>query len=126
MSSVIEESVVRQLVEIYFFKEHWHKTRMSVEDAFKYHSERLKSGAIYIYEEGGEVLGYYERYFKDNICTLFNLYVKEGFRRGRVIKELYKHFFGTLPKNIDRINGERQKLGGKWISFKVNKEKNYA
>jgi hypothetical protein len=105
--------IAEQLTEIYFTKENWHKTRMNGAEALKYHYEEYAKGNIHIYEEEGQILGYYQRFFKGDTCILFNVWVAEGHRKGKVFRELYKHFFGTMPLNIKYITGEKVKLGGK-------------
>jgi hypothetical protein len=113
------KTIPAQLVDIYFNEEWWHKNRMTYLQAFDYHKTRYENGTIYTYEEKGEVLGYYERYIQGNTCILYNIWIKESLRRGRVFKELYRHFFATLPIQIDTIVGEKQKLGGKFQRVKI-------
>lgn len=113
-------TLAEQLTDIYYKEEYWHKSRLSFADALEYHKKRLENGDIYTYEENGEVLGYYERYFKDDICFLYNVWVNQEYRKGKVFKELYKHFFETMPKHIKYIEGEKQKLGGKLMKEKIH------
>jgi hypothetical protein len=112
---VTQLTIAEQLVDIYFKEEWWHKTRMSYADALKYHQTRLDSGSIYAYEENGEVLGYYERYFIFDTCYLHNVWVRRDERGGRVFRLLKKRFFSTLSREIRHITGEKQKLGGKTV-----------
>jgi hypothetical protein len=86
---------------------------MSDIEAYNYHKTRYENGDIYVYQENGIVLGYYERYFKEDVCYLYNVYVNDSFRKGKVFIELYRNFFSTMPKHIKYIIGEKQKLGGK-------------
>ena len=109
---ITTQSIPEQLVLIYA-QEHWHKTRMPYETALDYHKSRYENGVIHTYEENGEVLGYYERYIQGDTCILYNTWIKEDCRRGKVFKALRRHFFETLPKNITHITGEKVKLGGK-------------
>lgn len=111
---IAELDIVQQLVEIYEKYEWWSKDKMSFEAAIRYHKKRLDNGDIYVYEENGEVLGYYERYITGDTVLLHNLFIKEGHRRGKVFKELYRHFFQTLPLGIKYITGTKQKIGGKF------------
>lgn len=103
---VCDRNIVEQLVEIYH-REYWHKFRMDDRSALIYHAERIANGNIYVYEENGIVLGYYERYLVGDTCFLWNIYSNGCF------KKLYKEFMDTLPSNIKYIVGEKQKLGGK-------------
>jgi hypothetical protein len=103
-------TVAEQLTEIYE-DEPWHNPRMDYQNALKYHTEQYDKGNIHVYEENGEILGYYERYIIGDTCFLHNVYVKKEHRRGKVFRELYKHFFQTLPLNIKKIVGEKQKVG---------------
>ena len=114
------KTIPEQLHEIYL-NEPWHEHRMSFETSIQYHRSRYQNGDIHIYEENGEILGYYERYMIGNECHLYNVYVKENCRRGRVFKELYKHFFSTMPSNIEYITGEKQRLGGKVMREKIRR-----
>ena len=114
---------ILQLVDIYRNEENWHTFKMSFESALIYHKTRYENGSIHTYEENGEVLGYYERYFNGDTCTLYNIWIKKEARRGKVFKELYKHFFKTMPENIKYIVGEKQKLGGKFQKVLISKER---
>ena len=113
--------IVGQLVAIYYQYELWHDYIMDIEQAYTYHQKHLDNGDIYVHIEDNEVLGYYERFIKGNTCFLSNVYVKEGYRKGRVFRQLYKHFFSTMPKNIEYITGEKQKLGGKIMKEKIRR-----
>lgn len=115
--------IATQLTNIYFTDETWHNSRMTYENAFQYHKTRFEHGYIHVYEENGEVLGYYERYIRDNTCILYNVWVKESERKGKVFKELYRHFFMTMPKNITEVIGEKVKLGGKFRKRIIRRQK---
>jgi hypothetical protein len=117
------KSIAEQLTDIYFEEEWWHTTRMTYEQALNYHQTRLDTGAIYVFEKEGEVLGYYERYFRNNVCFLHNVFVKDIFRRGEVFKGLCRHFFSTMPDHIEYVEGEKQKLG-KLVTEKIKRGKN--
>ena len=112
-------NIVEQLNYIYYNYEPWHTTRMLEPEATKYHKTRYENGDIYPYIEDGKVLGYYERYFKYNTCILFNIWIDENCRRGKVFKALRKHFFDTMPRNITLVIGEKQKLGGKVVMERI-------
>ena len=113
------KTIVQQLVDIYYLHEDWHKTYLPPKEAFNYHKTRYENGNIYVYEENGKVLGYWERYFNGDTCILYNVYVEEGYRQGRVFRELYRHFFKSMPENIKYIIGEKQRLGGKIQKVKI-------
>lgn len=104
--------IAEQLTEIYLKDEWWHEFKLPKEEAIAYHEGRLKSGAIYAYIENKEVLAYYERYFIYNVCFLHNVWVRGDQRGGRVFRALSKHFFSTMPREITKVIGEKQKLGG--------------
>jgi hypothetical protein len=114
-------NIPEQLVKIYNEEETWHQTRMTYEDAFDYHKTRYENGDIQVYQENGEVLGYYERYILWDTCILYNLWIREDCRRGKVIRELKRLFFSTLPKTVKKIIGEKQKLGGKMMTAKIRR-----
>ena len=115
-------TIPEQLTKIYYEYEFWHTVKMSYSDAMQYHKTRYENGDIQVYIENGQVLGYYERYLLWNACILYNLWIKQGFRKGKVIKELKKRFFETLPKNINVILGEKQKLGGKMMVARIRRK----
>ena len=119
-------TIVEQLVSIYYNEEPWQKNLMTYDSAFRYHKMRYENGDIHTYEEDGVVLGYYERYFVRDTCILYNVWVRSDKRQGKVFKSLYRHFFKTMPKNIKEIVGQKQKLGGKLVKEKINKEKHYG
>jgi len=104
-------TIPAQLTDIYEQEEDWHLIRMSTEDAYKYHKKRYDRGNIQVYQKDDMVLGYYERYIVGNICYLYNVWIKKGCRRGEVFKDLYKRFFNTMPREVDRVIGRRHKFG---------------
>jgi hypothetical protein len=120
------QTIAEQLTEIYFKEEWWHTTKMSYEEAIKYHQEHLDNGDIVCYIDNYEVLGYYERYFIGNSCKLYNMFIKKDLRRSKVFFNLYRHFFNTMPKNIDKIIGDNQKLGGKFVERIITKERRHG
>jgi hypothetical protein len=115
-------TVPEQLTTIYYQYETWQKSWMKPEEAVEYHKSRYENGDIYTIIENEEVVAYYERYTVFNACILYNVWVKPDCRRGRVWRELKKHFFDTLPKNVTIIQGEKVKLGGKQMKVSI-KEK---
>lgn len=119
-------NTARQLALIYYEHEKWHKTLMHLEDAVDYHRERLNNGSIHVEKWNDEVVGYYERYFADDTCYLYNVYVKEGLRKSFIFRKLYKHFFDTIPENIKYIAGEKQRLGGKFQRVLISKERRHG
>ena len=123
---IATQTIPEQLTEIYENFENWHAFKMSYDEALRYHTKRYNSGDIQVYQENGEVLGYYERHFVYNVCFLDNAWIKEDCRRGKVFKELYRRFFDILPENINCIMGEKQKIGGKLQKVLINKEKKYG
>lgn len=123
---LLELTQAEQLTQIYFDKEWWHDYKMPYEEALNYHQWQLENNFIHTYSEEGIVLGYYQRYFVDNTCYLVNIYIDEQYRHGKVFKELYKHFFNTLPKNITQVVGTSQKLGGKLFTRLITKERTHG
>jgi hypothetical protein len=118
---IATQTIAEQLTEIYFNEENWHIVRMSYEQALDYHEKGLREGTIKVFEENGEVLGYWERHCVFNVCFLDNVFVKKGHRQGRVFHNLYRHFFATLPTNITHIMGEKQKTNGSMHKVKVRR-----
>ena len=119
-------TIAEQLVYIYHREEWWHATTMPYDEALAYHQKGLDNGTIHVYEQDGEVLGYYERFIDGNVVDLRNVWVKDGLRRGEVFRALYRHFFDNLPDGIDYIIGEKQRAGGKKQKVKINKERIYG
>ena len=105
--------MIYQLLKIYYSEEFWHKTKMPYDEAYDYHKKRLEDGRIYIIVKDGKVLGYYEREINGDTCFLKNVFVIKEYRFNGVFKELYKHFFLTMSKNIKYVIGEKQSVGGK-------------
>jgi hypothetical protein len=115
------DTIVEQLTDIYDKYEDWHITKLSREQALRYHENALNRGDIYVYEENKEVLGYYERHFVYNVCFLDNIWVRPCLRKGEIFKKLHKHFFETMPLNITCVLGERHKRGGRIEKFKIRR-----
>lgn len=136
MPCVIEKSIVEQLCDIYYHKEYWQKDILSPDLAVKYHQRALGKGNIQVYEENGEVLGYYEVwrinfeqfgrlvchtedfYANDedttngNIAYVANVWIKPEHRKGKVFRELKLRFF-KQTYNCEYFVGEaiRKKCG---------------
>lgn len=117
------KSILEQLLEIYYNEEFWHDFKMSFEKALSYHRDELDNGSIHTYSENGELLGYYQRHFKGDECILYNVWVKRNHRYGKVFRELYRHFFKTMPKEIKYVTGEKVKLGKKFQKVLITKER---
>ena len=107
------KSISQQLTDIYINEEDWHLTKMSEDDAFRYHKTRLESGNIKAFTIGNDVVSYYERYFVGNICVLHNLWVRGDMRKSEVFRQMSKHFFTSMPDHIKFIIGEKQKDNAK-------------
>jgi hypothetical protein len=118
---VITQTISEQLTEIYLKEEPWQKNLMPYDEALRYHQEALDAGHITCYVEDGEVLGYYERYFFSNVCFFKNIWIKQDSRRGKVFRSLRRVFLGAMPFNIDLIVGQKQKLGGKFMTAKTRR-----
>ena len=116
-------SIAEQLVDIYYTHEHWHKTYMDRDIALKYHEDRIRSGNIVVCEVNGMVKGYYERYISNDKCYVHNVFILPEYRNSATIKWLYKHFFMTLPKSIKFIYGNKVKLLGKRVDYKLTRER---
>ena len=121
-------TIIDQLVRIYETEEPWHTTRMSHEEAVKYHQKLYDDGCIIVYHELGVVLGYIEvwrlsfeqlgrcvcrhpfsAYLEDvksgNIAYVANVWVDEKFRRGSVMK-MIKHLFFAAHHDAEYFVGE--------------------
>jgi len=103
-------TIPEQLTDIYLKHENWHAFKMPYNQALRYHEKRYKDGTIQVYEENGEVLGYYERHFLYNVCFFDNTWIKNNGNGKQVFKELQKQFFETLPKDITHIIGHRNNI----------------
>jgi hypothetical protein len=110
------ENIIEQLNKIYYNEEYWHTSKLSEEEATKYHSKLLDKGNILLCQELGVVLGYVEvwrinfeqfgrlickekfsAYLEDvskgNIAYVANVWVDPKFRNSSVIKTLKLLFF---------------------------------
>lgn len=108
--------LVEQLVSIYYQHEWWHDSKMSKEEAYKYHEKLLTNGNIITYVDGLRVLGYvevwrvtYEQFgrilcrapfssYLENvtggyIAYVANTWISEGYRKTGVAKWLRNEFF---------------------------------
>ena len=121
-------TIIDQLVRIYETEEPWHTTRLSREEAVKYHQKLYDDGCIIVYHELGVVLGYIEvwrlsfeqlgrcvcrhpfsAYLEDvksgNIAYVANMWIDTKFRQGSVIKIL-KHLFFSSYHDCEYYVGE--------------------
>ena len=122
------KSIVGQLVDSYYKNEYWHKHKLAMEEAIKYHDRLLDTGNIIYYEENDELLGYaefwrvnYEQWGRivcgehfsaylenvqdGNICYVANIWIKPEARRSHTIKVLKLMFF-KLNSHCDYFVGE--------------------
>ena len=113
--------IAQALTKIYHEKEHWHKNKLSVEDANKYHERLLMNGNIITYVLDGELIGYlefwritYEQFGRlvcgdtinamaedlltGEIAYINNMWISEDYRGGEAFNTLAKEF---LFKNVD-------------------------
>ena len=112
-------TTIKQLVDIYFKLEGWHKKKLSVEDSFEYFIRLLSQGNIIIFMDDDKVCGYIEFFritplqfrkildkdfyvFDENItdgeiCYISNMFILKEYRRG-----LAMNYLKTIFKNINR------------------------
>lgn len=102
--------IIEQLYDIYK-QTPWQNQEIPHDKVISYYQEMLDKNLIYIINIDGELLGYYERWFIEDTCFLVNVYSTSK----QVFKQLYRHFFNTMPKNINYVQGEKQKIGGKMV-----------
>lgn len=109
-------SIVEQLVKVYFEEEWWHKTRMTNEEAYEYHTKMLEKGRIIPLQYGDLLIGYveswrvtFEQFGKivcgvnfsafhenvetGNVCYLANAWIRKEYRHGDTYKHLKQLFF---------------------------------
>ncbi len=114
-------TIIEQLTSIYHNLEHWHKAKLSVEQADEYHERLLLNGNIITYVVKDELIGYLEFWRlthtqfgrlvcgipiltdKENllngpIVVINNMYIKEGERYGEAFTMLSAMF---LSRNKD-------------------------
>jgi len=120
---IITQSIAEQLTDIYFKYEWWSQPKMSYQEALNYHQERLDNGSIQVILDNGEVVAYYQREFNDEICFLVNVWVRADLRGSKVWRDLYRHFFNTMPINIKKVIGEKQKIHGRMTERFITKER---
>jgi ribosomal protein S18 acetylase RimI-like enzyme len=101
-------NLAEQLTDIYEKKEDWHKTRLSHEEAVKYHQERLDWGNIITVSDGNTLAGYLEFYIRHGVCYIHNLFILPEYRRGIVAKMIKRRLF-EVAKGCKVFFGERNK-----------------
>ena len=109
MIATLQKPIVEQLYDIWL-ETPW-QVKVPKEHIINYYVNMLASGGIYTIDSDGELLGYYERRFEGYTCFLVNVWVKE---KG-IFKQLYRHFFDTMPLWIKYVTGDKQKLKGKRV-----------
>ena len=138
--------ILNQLLDVYYLKEHWHKNKMTIKEAKKYHNRLLKSRNIICYEEDGELLGYFElwkvtpkqlnviisnngfsAYHENvndgNIAYLANLWIKPNMRKSHVYKMLKIMWFNHT-KSCSHYSGEEVKRNNRLRMFKSRRFEN--
>ena len=65
-------NLINQLVNVYLAKEHWHRTKLSKEDAIDYFERLLKKNSIIWRADKGKLVGYIE-YWKINLPQLYRV-----------------------------------------------------
>lgn len=116
---VIEKTIIDQLVDIYR-NITWQNQVISDEDIAKYYQYMIDRKQLFVVEDSGRLLGYYERRFNRDICFLINVYVIPEESGSMVFRKLYKHFFATMPLNIKYVQGEKQKLKGRVMIERIS------
>jgi hypothetical protein len=114
-------NLAEQLTDIYEKKEDWHKTRLSHEEAVKYHQERLDSGNIITVSDGNILAGYLEFYIRHGVCYIHNLFILPEYRRGIVAKMIKRRLF-EVSKGCKIFFGERNKAGVRYPEFKTRSQ----
>ena len=125
------ESIVDQLVKIYYNEEWWQSKKLSQEEARRYHTTLLAKGRILYYENLGQLYGYVESWrinfhqlgelvchrpfsavvedvSTGNICWLANVWINKKYRESDVIGALKLSFF-RLNYYCEYFVGERHK-----------------
>lgn len=108
-------NLVEELVRIYYEEETWHQTRLSKEEAFKYHEYVLSKGRIIPVVQRGQLLAYVESWRVNftnlgrilchapffpleedietgNICYGANIWIKRECR-GTAIDSIVRNYF---------------------------------
>ena len=101
--------MIDQFIDIYLFKEGWHKNKLPKEEARKYFETMFKRGSSLYETEKGKVIGYiefwkvslpqleriilkdfcvYEEEPSGDICYIANLWIDEEHRNTKTIKLL--------------------------------------
>jgi len=119
----LTKGIVEQLVDMYIGYSYWDNGKPSYEETLKYFQERWDKGVITCYVENDEVLGFYERYISGDTCYLKNVIVLPKLRLSKVFLALYKNFFLTLPDNINKVIGDKQKINGKHLERVITKQR---
>lgn len=107
--------IVKQLLDIYYKYEYWHKNKMPYDVAYSYHKTLLENGNIIVHIKDGKVLGYVEFWkitpeqiqkvinenfnadtenIKDGeVCYVANCWIQPEYRNNGVYKILKKKLF---------------------------------
>ena len=128
----MKASVILQLIDIYYFKETWHKNKLPVKQAFiHFETAFFRENLIVSVDNKGNVLGYMEYWrinyeqlgrllCKDdflydledtssgNICYFANTWIDPRERKDEVFRQM-KHLFFVNNKNCEVIVGEPSK-----------------
>ena len=137
--STVGETIIQQLLEIYYNFENWHKKIMPNDEAYKYHQKLLAKGNIICHTKDGIVLGYievwcvnaqqfnkikYNNFYpmneetnKGTIGYLANCWIKEEYRNNGIYKIL-KDKFMEKTQHCNFFAGEEQKRGARMRMFR--------
>lgn len=107
------DHLLNGLWEIYQL-ENWHETRLTKEEADKYHKEMLEAGRIITVSDRDSVIGYVEFLLNNGCCFVNNLFIRQEYRNREVIwmlrRRLYevcgnaKIYLGSRLKNNKRFS----------------------
>lgn len=109
-------TLVGELLRVYYEEETWHKNKLSKEEAIKYHNRLIEKDAIIYRFCEGRLLGYLEvwrldfakfgrlicegtlsAYLEDiehgNIAYLANIWIDKKFRNSNMIRDFRTEFF---------------------------------
>ena len=130
------DTLIEQLIRVYYEDEQWHKDKMTYEEIKKYYETLFTKERIITYVEKDELLGYLESWrlnahqlikvlshqrfpiAEENInqgplCYLASLWVKKDRRQGYVIKKLRRLFY-KYNRDADYFCGEEFNHGNRF------------
>jgi hypothetical protein len=102
------EEILTQLGDIYFNLETYREERLSAIEIWQYHERKLLGGELITVADGDLLVGYVEFHVEAGCCFIENLFVREGYRRGKASWLMKRRLF-EVCKGAKVFLGDRQR-----------------